>query len=73
MNDLSSVTVSDLEADPYPIYAELRSRPGITYMPCLDVHMVTRWDDLTEAATDPVRFPASVERSPTDRALGASR
>lgn len=68
--DLASVTVEDLERDPYPIYAGLREHAPVAYMPCLDVWMVTRWDDVEAACTDPVAFPAHVERSPTDRALG---
>jgi cytochrome P450 len=68
--DISKVTVADLEADPYPIYEQLRDTGPVAYMPCLDVWMVTSWDTVSEAANDPQRFPAHVARSPTDRALG---
>jgi cytochrome P450 len=68
--DLDSVTVEQLEADPYPIYAELRDRSPVAYMPCLDVWMVASWATVEAACTDPVGFPAHVENSPTDRALG---
>jgi cytochrome P450 len=68
--DLEAVTVEDLERDPYPVYAELREHAPVAYMPCLDVWMVTRWADVDAACTDPVAFPATVARSPTDRALG---
>jgi cytochrome P450 len=68
--DLSAVTVDDLERDPYPIYAELREHAPVAYMPCLDVWMVTSWATVEAACTDPVAFPAHVEHSPTDRALG---
>jgi cytochrome P450 len=68
--DLSGVTVEDLEADPYPIYARLRDEAPVAYMPCLDVWMVTSWGAVEAACVDPVAFPATVERSPTDRALG---
>ena len=70
MIDLASVTVEELERDPYPIYAELRTHAPVAYMPCLDVWMVTSWATVEAACTDPVAFPASVEHSPTDRALG---
>lgn len=70
MIDVESITVDDLERDPYPIYAELREIAPATYMPCLDVWMITRWDGVVEASTDPEFFPAHVEDSPTDRALG---
>jgi cytochrome P450 len=68
--DLSRVTVDDLEADPYPIYAQLRATAPVAYMPCLDTWMVTTWATVEAACVDPVRFPATVDRSPTDRALG---
>jgi len=68
--DLASVTVEELERDPYPIYAELRDHAPVAYMPCLDVWMVTTWATVEAACTDPAAFPAHVERSPTDRALG---
>lgn len=70
MIDLAAVTVEELERDPYPIYAELRDHAPVAYMPCLDTWMVTRWADVEAACTDPVAFPAHVEHSPTDRALG---
>jgi cytochrome P450 len=68
--DLAAVTVEDLERDPYPIYAELRARSPVAYMPCLDVWMVTSWATVEAACIDPEAFPAHVGNSPTDRALG---
>jgi len=68
--DPATITLEALEADPYPIYAALRERHPIVYVPSLDVWMVTRWADVEAACTDPDRFPAHVDRSPTDRALG---
>lgn len=70
MIDLSGVTVDQLEADPYPIYAELRATAPVAYMPCLDVWMVTSWATVEAACIDPATFPAQVAHSPTDRALG---
>ena len=68
--DLATITVEDLERDPYPIYAYLREHEPVAYMPCLDVWMITRWDDVAAASVDTNSFPAHVERSPTDVALG---
>ncbi len=70
MINLASVTVEELERDPYPVYENLRERAPVAYMPCLDVWMVTSWATVEAACTDPVAFPAHVEHSPTDRALG---
>lgn len=52
MIDLSSVTLAELEADPYPIYTELRSRAPVAYMPCLDTWMVTTWATVEAACVD---------------------
>jgi cytochrome P450 len=68
--DLAAVTLDALEQDPYPIYATLRRKAPVAYMPCLKVWMVTRWADVETACNDPGRFPAHVDDSPTDRALG---
>jgi cytochrome P450 len=68
--DLQSVTVADLERDPYPVYAALREAAPAAYLPCLDIWMITRWADVEAACEDPAGFPAHVDRSPTDRALG---
>lgn len=68
--DLASVTVADLERDPYPIYAALRDHAPVAYVPCLDTWMVTRWADVEAACTDTEHFPAHTQHSPTDRALG---
>jgi cytochrome P450 len=70
MISLDEITVEELEEDPYPVYARLRREAPVAYAPALDVWMVTRWHDVNEACGDPERFPARVERSPTDRALG---
>lgn len=70
MIDLAAVTVEQLEADPYPIYAELRASSPVAYMPCLDTWMATSWATVEAACTDPGAFPAHVEHSPTDQALG---
>ena len=70
MTDPASITVAALEEDPYPIYAELRALAPVAHVPALDVWMVTRWADVESALLDPGRFPAHVEDSPTDEALG---
>ncbi len=70
MIDLASVTVANLETDPYPIYARLRAQAPVAYVPALDVWMVTRWADVESALLDPHSFPAHVQDSPTDEALG---
>ncbi len=70
MIDPANISVADLERDPYPFYAALREHAPVAYVRSLDVWMVTRWAEVDEACNDPVRFPAHVADSPTDRALG---
>ena len=70
MIELRDVTIEQLEVDPYPIYAGLREQSPVAYMPCLDTWMVTSWATVEAACTDPDRFPAHVDHSPTNRALG---
>lgn len=70
MIDLDAVSVADLERDPYPVYAELRTDAPVAWMPCLGAWMITRHADVDTACNDPERFPATVDDSPTDRALG---
>jgi cytochrome P450 len=68
--ELRDVTVEQLEVDPYPIYAGLREQSPVAYLPCLDTWIVASWATVEAACTDPERFPAHVDRSPTNRALG---
>ena len=70
MIDPASITVSALEHDPYPIYSELREHAPVAHVRAMDVWMVTRWEDVEAALLDPESFPAHVDDSPTDDALG---
>lgn len=70
MIDPASITVSALEHDPYPIYSELREHAPVAHVQAMDVWMVTRWEDVEAALLDSEAFPAHVDDSPTDDALG---
>ena len=45
MIDVTAITVDALNADPYPIYDELRAMAPIVYLPQIDEWLVTSWDD----------------------------
>ncbi len=45
MIDASAITVEALNADPYPIYDDLRKTAPIVYVPQIDEWLVTSWDD----------------------------
>ena len=45
MIDVAAITMDALNADPYPIYDELRAMAPIVYLPQIDEWLVTSWDD----------------------------
>ena len=65
-----SITVADLERDPYPIYAQLRESAPVCLVPSVGLWLVTRWDDVHHVATHPELFTADVGTSPLTRTLG---
>ena len=42
----SSVTVEDLDRDPYPVYARLRAEAPVCFLPAVGLWFVTRWEDV---------------------------
>ena len=67
-----SITVEDLERDPYPIYERLRDEDPVAYVPSVGLWLVTRWDDVQHIATHPELFTAEVDSSPLARTLGVN-
>ncbi|MGZ4481121.1 MAG: cytochrome P450 [Gaiellales bacterium] len=65
-----SITVEDLERDPFPIYARLRAEAPVCHVPAVGLTMITRWDDVQHIATHPDLFTADVDSSPLRRTLG---
>jgi len=66
----SSVTVEDLDRDPYPVYARLRAEAPVCLVPAVGLWFVTRWEDVESAATRPDLFCARVDPSPLERTMG---
>jgi cytochrome P450 len=66
-----SITVADLEADPYPIYARLRATAPVCFVPAVGLWFVTRYDDVEYVVTHPDLFTAEMEDSPVDRTFGS--
>jgi len=54
----SSVTVEDLDRDPYPVYARLRAEAPVCLVPAVGLWFVTSWEDVEWAATSRHRFRA---------------
>lgn len=66
----ASITVDQLDADPYPIYARMRREAPVCFVPAVGLWFVTRWDDVERAASTPELIDSSVTPSPLDRTMG---
>jgi len=66
-----SITVADLEADPYPIYARLRATAPVCFIPAVGLWFVTRYHDVEYTVTHPDLFTAEMDDSPVDRTFGS--
>jgi cytochrome P450 len=65
-----SITVEDLERDPFPIYRRLREEAPVCHVPAVGLTLVTRWEDVHHVALHPELFTADVASSPLTRTLG---
>ncbi len=70
MIDLETITLADLEANPHPILAELRERAPATYVPSIEMWLVTRWDDVVYVCEHPELFTANTDPSWLRECLG---
>jgi cytochrome P450 len=64
-----SITVADLDRDPYPIYARLRNEEPVAYVPAVNLWLVTRAQDVEYVTTHPDLFTAQVTDSTLDRSF----
>ena len=67
-----SVTLDDLERDPYPIYARLRDEEPVSWVPAVGLWLVTRYDDVRHVDLDPETFTAATEPSTLNRTMGVN-
>jgi cytochrome P450 len=67
-----SVTLVDLERDPYPIYARLRDEEPVSWVPAVGLWLVTRYDDVRRVDLDPETFTAATEPSTLNRTMGVN-
>ena len=67
---LDSVTVADLDRDPYPVYARLRREAPVAHIPAVDTWFVTAYDDVAFVAEHPDLFPAEHGQSPVEITFG---
>jgi cytochrome P450 len=70
MIDPASISLADLESDPHPILAELRELAPATFIPGIDMWLVTRWNDVVYVCEHPDLFTARTDPSWLRQCLG---
>ena len=68
----ASVTVEQLDGDPHPVLRDLRSREPVSWLPCLDGWLVTRYDLVLTAMRDAITFTVDDPRFSTAQVIGPS-
>src|SRR6185503_10580865 len=66
----STIGVEELERDPYPAYARLRSDEPVSWVESVGLWLVTRWDDVNHVIKTPDVFTAETEPSTLNRTFG---
>src|SRR6202043_794964 len=59
----SSITVAQLEADPYPLFERLQRLEPLSWVEALGMWYVTRYEDVRAIALDHAHFTTACERS----------
>ncbi len=70
MGFAATITVDQLETDPYAAYARLRAEEPVAWVPSVNLWLVTRAADVEFVTTHPELFTAHVDDSPIDRSFG---
>jgi len=68
----ASITLEELERDPYPLYAELREDEPVSWVPAVQLWLVTRWADVRHVDLTPEVFTAATEPSTLNRTMGTN-
>jgi cytochrome P450 len=66
------VTLEGLERDPYPIYAYLRDEEPVSWVPAVQLWLVTRYEDVRHVGMSPELFTAATEPSTLNRTMGVN-
>lgn len=65
-----SITLEELERDPCPIYARLRDEEPVSWVPAVQLWLVTRHDDVRLVDLTPDLFTAETDPSTLNRTMG---
>jgi cytochrome P450 len=66
----SEIGVAQLEADPYPIYEQLRAEEPVCFVESVGLWLVTRWNDVQYVDKSPELFSGETEPSTLNRTFG---
>ena len=66
------IGLEDLERDPYPIYARLRDEEPVSWVPAVQLWLVTRYEDVRTVDLSPDVFTAATEPSTLNRTMGVN-
>jgi cytochrome P450 len=67
-----TVTLDQLEEDPYPIYARLREAEPVSWIPAVQLWLVTRYEDVRTVDLTPELFTARTVPSTLNRTMGVN-
>jgi cytochrome P450 len=65
-----SIALAELERDPYPLYARLREEEPVSWVPAVQLWLVTRYDDVRQVDLTPEIFTAETDPSTLNRTMG---
>src|SRR5947208_5003145 len=65
-----TVTEEALETDPYPIYSRLREEEPVSWVPAVELWLVTRWADVDYVDKHPAIFTGETDPSTLNRTFG---
>jgi cytochrome P450 len=66
------IGLEDLERDPYPIYTRLRDEEPVSWVPAVQLWLVTRYEDVRTVDLSPDVFSAATEPSTLNRTMGVN-
>jgi len=66
------VTLEELERDPYPIYERLRDEEPVSWVPAVQLWLVTRYEEVRTVDLTPDVFTAATEPSTLNRTMGVN-
>jgi cytochrome P450 len=66
------ITLEELERDPYPIYERLRDEEPVSWVPAVQLWLVTRYEDVRNVDLTPEVFTAATDPSTLNRTMGVN-